>query len=145
MVNLLTPVELFTYHPLVALFETAQIFPEHDAAHRQLDACHSVPLSDELRRAEAISGAICRLSPTYLREMWLTFLTRCPTVSVCIPVVQLSARKVMLGLLLILIVIVFPFLSILVSSPLRRGGSELYMTPRRIRRIQKNVLYHNDL
>jgi hypothetical protein len=130
---------------VVALFESSQVSPEHDLPHNHSDGFRLVPLSDELLRAEAVSSTICRL---HLQELWSRFHARFPTVSVdvshslnaCIPVVQLSARRVVLGLLLLLIVIVFLFLFVFVSSE----GPELYMTTRKIRRIQKNVHYHSN-
>ncbi len=110
---------IFTYHLSVALFESIQSSPEHNVSHNHSDFFGSVPLSDELWRAEAISSTVCHLSSTYLQELWSSFHARFPTISLDvsrslndIPVLQLPARRAVLGLiLLILIVILFPFLS----------------------------------
>ncbi len=240
--------EKFTYHSLLALFESVQVSLENDIGCNQVPTYRSAMLSDELWRAEATSGimfhsvhralaklkvlwetATYKIAPhlrfcfclaypleivhlgistllsafqktisaslhlatrsstflvhtflasfnmtgvpamdflvlsTYFRCLWLslyaTGLLNVPhNLKVCFPAhvvtgllhsrnLQLSARRFFLRLLLLMIVTLILALFLIISSLLGREGLEPHTTPRRFRRMQKNIRYHlrNDL
>ena len=76
---------------------------------------------------------------TYFRPSLYAWFSTVQVVPTCDP--QLSARKLFPRLLLLLVTILL-VLFWLISLP-GREGLESHTTPRRIRRIQKNVRYHS--
>lgn len=87
-----------------------------------------------------------------LQRLWSSFHVIFPTLSMFHVSRSLKARipapqRNMLGLrplLLILIIILSFSLLFVISSLPRREGLEPHMTPRRLRRLQRNVWYHLD-